>query len=151
MSVIRLPSLIGAVTGILLLFSAAAHAQTTTVTPAKPKSKSATVRHAAPAPRSVNADYWSLNYTTPTRYDTRTTLTRDVTTTELTGELGRVPLQAGQGTIGFDSHSRLNPNVPGGVNPNTRQEDSFVGMSVNVPSLSKNLPLPVLPSPPGPL
>lgn len=150
MSVIRLPSLIGAVTGILVLFVGAAPAQTTAA-PAKPKPKSATVRHAAPAARSANADYWSLNYTAPTRYDTRTTLTRDVTTTELTGELGRVPLQAGQGTIGFDSHSRINPNVPGGVNPNTRQEDSFVGMSVNVTSLSKNLPLPVLPSPPGPL
>lgn len=146
MNIIRLPLRIGATAGALLLVGSAALAQT--MAPAKPKPKpAATARHAAPgASRNANDEYWSVNYAAPARYDTGRTITRNPTT-EQTGELGRVPLQSGQGTIGFENQSRLNAYVPGGADPHTRKESSFVGLSINMPSASKAIALPVLPTP----
>lgn len=149
MDAARLSQRIGAIIGAILLLDSAASAQpATTTTNGKPKPATTAKRAAPAAPRNANSDYWSINYAAPTRYDSgrATTATRRETT-ELTGELGRVPLQSGQGTIGFDTQSRLNPNVPGGADPYTRKESSFVGLSINVPSESKNIALPVLPTP----
>jgi hypothetical protein len=144
MNAARLPLRIGAIAGALLWLGGAALAQTTATTaPPKAKPKPAAAKRTTP-PNPKN-DYWSVDYT-QTRYDTGGTFRRD--TTELTGELGRVPLQSGQGTVGFDTTTRVTCDVPGGVDPYARKDSSFVGLSINVPSVSKSLTLPILPAPP---
>jgi len=135
---------------VTLLLTGTALAQTSAQKPAaaktKPAAKPKTGTTKAAKPGSANSDYWSLDYATPDRYGRAVT---GRTTTELSGETGRVPLQAGPGTVGFDTVSRVNRNVPGGADPYAQKDASFVGMSINVPSLSKNLELPVLPTPFG--
>jgi hypothetical protein len=150
MNTVRLPPLIGAIVGVLLFAGSAASAQTASPPTAAPKAKpktAATAKHAAPpVSRNAKDDYWSVNYAAPTRYDTGRTVTRNAPI-EQTGELGRVPMQSGQGTVGFENQSRMMPYVPGGTDPSVRKESSFVGLSINMPSESKAIALPVLPTP----
>jgi len=145
MDVIRLPLRVGAIASVLLLLNGPAPAQTATTTPAKPK-PAAAKRTTQPAPRNAKDDYWSVDYTKQTLVGTGRTYSRE--TTQLTGELGRVPLQSGPGTIGFDTESRVTRNVPGGADPYARKDSSFVGLSINVPSDNKSLAFPILPAPP---
>lgn len=147
---------------VLLFFGAAGPAWTQTAGTTPAKSKAAATKPApAPSSGSANSDYWSINYAAPSRYDTGRADTRRVdtgradtgrsavrdVTTEQTGELGRVPLQAGQGTIGVETHSKMSASVPGGTDPYARKESSFTGVSINLPSADKFLAVPVLPSP----
>jgi hypothetical protein len=139
MNTVRLPPLIGAIVGVLLFAGSAASAQTASPPTAAPKAKpktAATAKHAAPpVSRNAKDDYWSVNYAAPTRYDTGRTVTRNA------------PMQSGQGTVGFENQSRMMPYVPGGTDPSVRKESSFVGLSINMPSESKAIALPVLPTP----
>ena len=63
--------------------------------------------------------------------------------------IGRVPLQSGPGTVGFETQTRVNPNLaPDGAT--IRGQDaaagrtsSYVGMSLTVPTSDKALNIPV--------
>jgi len=120
-----------------------------------------------PAQRSTTApsqgsDYWSVNSSFGSQYDTprsRATDRRQTPqiSTEMTSEFGRIPVQTGggagtSGSIGFTSGGSVSSGrfsdgreVPG-LNPNTQKESSFVGVGLRVQSGSKGLPVP-LPTP----
>ena len=149
MTTVRLSLCIGAIVGALLCLGSASWAQSDTIATPKPKPKPATAapkRAATAATHNAN-DYWSINYAAPTRYETGRNVTSRETTV-LTGELGRVPVETGRSTVGFENQSRMMTYVPGGADPYARKESSFVGMSLNVKNDSKALALPLLPPPP---
>jgi len=64
--------------------------------------------------------------------------------------VGRVPLQSGPGTLGFETKTRLNPNqTPDGAtirgqDATAARSSSYVGMSLSVPTSDKtmNFPMP---------
>jgi hypothetical protein len=148
MTTVRLSLCFGALVGASLCLGNAAWAQSETIATPKPKPRPAA---AAPKRMPVAAgkanDYWSINYAAPTRYDTGRTIQSRETTT-LSGELGRVPVETGRSSIGFENTSKMSQSVGGGADPYTRKESSFVGLSLNVRNDSKALALPLLPPPP---
>jgi hypothetical protein len=64
--------------------------------------------------------------------------------------IGRVPLQSGPGTVGFETKTQVNPNkTPDGAtirgqDATEARSSSYVGMSLSVPTTDKamNFPLP---------
>jgi hypothetical protein len=64
--------------------------------------------------------------------------------------IGRVPLQSGPGTVGFETKTQVNPNqTPDGAtirgqDATAARSSSYVGMSLSVPTDNKamNLPMP---------
>ena len=133
----------------LLLLGAAgpAFAQPAATPAAKPKPA------AKPAPRpttTAQSDYWSVNYEVPREYESSSRTTR----VEERTPLSRVPTQSGNGTIGVTTDSAIRRGqlfdgrpVPGGVNPNTEKESSFVGLSLNMKSGNNSFPIPAPPTP----
>jgi len=123
---------------------------------AKPTQKPAAV--AAPAGSS---DYWTVNTNLPSQYTSersrqqqarsaaaqRSAAPSQGVTLETTSEFGRVPVQGAAGSsIGFTSGQSASSGrfsdgrpVPG-IDPNTRSESSFVGLSL---SSRSGIPIPV--------
>ena len=148
MTTVRLSLCVIAIVGAFLCLGNASWAQSDTIVAPKPKPKPAATAPKRPAAAAGTAnDYWSINYAAPTRYEAGRTVTSRETTV-LTGELGRVPVETGRSTVGFENQSRMMTYVPGGADPYARKESSFVGMSLNVKNDSKALALPLLPPPP---
>jgi hypothetical protein len=105
---------------------------------------------------------WSVNTSLPSEYNGSRPRTQRAQakpgpersrttemTTDIHPEFGRIPVQSGQGSIGFTSGSSASSgrfhdgrDVPG-LNPNAQKESSFVGLSMSVSSGSKGLPVPV--------
>jgi hypothetical protein len=105
------------------------------------------------APAATDVGYWTANTSLPDEYRTKPgraeSRRQDAgVPTEITGELGRVPVQSGQGSIGFTSQSVNRAQfsdgrtVPG-LDPNTQSPSSFVGMSLSVRSDNKAFPIPL--------
>jgi hypothetical protein len=120
-----------------------------------------------PAPKSAAAvptgspDYWSVNTKLPSQYTTERSRQRQArpasiqrpgaasqgVTLETTSEFGRLPVQGAAGSsIGFTSGQSASSGrfsdgreVPG-IDPNTRSESSFVGLSL---SSRSGIPIPV--------
>ena len=157
---------IGAVVGALLLVCGAAPALSQSAnnsdkaaaarTSSKPKA--AAKRAASPTAtgaRGGGSDYWSIDYALPNRYDGARKRNADrnrapEVTTEINSEFGRVPVQTGtgRGSIGLASGrvraSELDDGRPvPGLTANTRQESSYVGLSLSVTSDNKSFPVPV--------
>lgn len=120
------------------------------------KSSKPSKRTATPAnqPAGGGSDYWSIDYALPNRYGTsRSAAERNRTpevTTEINSEFGRVPVQTttGRGSVGLTS-GRVRATefddgrpVPG-LTANTRDESSYVGLSLSVTNTNKSFPIPV--------
>ena len=151
-----------------MLFAVAPHAvqAQSTAPAAKPAAKPAkpavapVVQYGDPAERNA---YWSVNtalpsqYSEPTRTPAKPSADRSRSATgpgDNTRPLSRVPLRDAPGSIGFTAGQSARSGrfedgreVPG-LNPNTQQESSYVGLSLSVTSASKGLPVP-LPTPWG--
>jgi hypothetical protein len=146
----------GIVAGLVALapHQAAAQSATNATKPAaKPVPK--------PAPVQVGSDYWSVNTNLPSQYTTdrsrqqqarpasaqRAAPPSQGVTLETTSEFGRVPVQGAAGSsVGFTSGQSASSGrfsdgrtVPG-IDPNTRSESSFVGLSL---SSRSGIPIPV--------
>lgn len=156
---------IGAAAGALLLVCGAAPALSQPAnnsdkaaaarTSSKPKA--AAKRAASPTDtgaRGGGSDYWSIDYALPNRYgNSRSATERARTpevTTEINSEFGRVPVQTttGRGSIGLTSGrvraSELDDGRPvPGLTANTRDESSYVGLSLSVTNTNKSFPVPV--------
>jgi hypothetical protein len=148
--------LCAAVIGALLLAaggtSAFAQSQPTTkpekrlnaARPAKP----ATTRPAQGAELGRLSDHWTIEQALPNR--PRAVERRPAP--EAASPLSRVPIQNTPGTIGFDSREIRGTTfsdgrpVPG-ISQNSYDNSSYVGLSVNVPSLTNAFPIPVPPPP----
>jgi hypothetical protein len=138
---LRLPAL----AALLLLGAASALAQGTGQSA---KTKPATKPAAKPA-ATAKSDYWAVNYEVPREYETSSRPRVEERT-----PLSRMPTQSGNGTIGVTTDSAIRRGqlfdgrtVPGGVNPNTEKESSFVGLSLNLKSNSNSFPIPAPPTP----
>jgi hypothetical protein len=125
----------------------------------KPTAKPA----AKPVPVQVGSDYWTVNTNLPSQYTSdrsrqsrpastqRSAAPTQGVTLETTSEFGRVPVQGAAGSsIGFTSGQSASSGrfsdgreVPG-LNPHTRSESSFVGLSL---SSKSGIPIPVPPTP----
>ena len=114
-----------------------------------------------PTPVQIGSDYWTVNTNLPSQYTTersrqqqgrpastqRSATPSQPVTLETTSELGRVPVQGVPGgTIGFASGQSASAGrftdgrkVPG-IDPNTRSESSYVGLSL---SSRSGIPLPI--------
>jgi hypothetical protein len=63
--------------------------------------------------------------------------------------IGRVPLQSGPGTLGFETKTQVNPNqTPDGAtirgqDATAARSSSYVGMSLSVPTSDKAMNFPV--------
>jgi hypothetical protein len=152
---------------LLVAAPVAASAQTANspVKPAKPaaaQKPAAAAKQAAPkaaaAGGAQSSSYWSVDYSVPDYGRPAAARPRAAnsraseTTTEMTSEFGRVPLQNSPGSIGLTSRST---NVRGtqfddgravpGLDPNTQKSSSFVGLSLSVPTANSLLPPPPTP------
>jgi hypothetical protein len=152
----------GFVTGLVALAPHQAAAQSaaspTKQTPAqKPAPK--------PAPVQIGSDYWAVNTNLPSQYTSdrsrqqqarsastqRSAAPSQGVTLETTSEFGRIPVQGAAGSsIGFTSGQSASSGrftdgreVPG-LDPNTRPESSFVGLSL---SSRSGIPIPLPPTP----
>jgi hypothetical protein len=118
-----------------------------------------------PVPVQVGSDYWSVNTNLPSRYTSDRSRSQQArpasgqrpagpsqgVTLETTSEFGRVPVQGAAGSsIGFTSGQSASSGrftdgreVPG-IDPNTRAESSFVGLSL---SSRSGIPIPLPPTP----
>ena len=75
---------------------------------------------------------------------------RQYDTRQASPGIGRVPLQSGPGTVGFETKTQVNPNqAPDGAtirgqDATAARSSSYVGMSLSVPTSDKamNFPLP---------
>ena len=117
------------------------------------------------APVQIGSDYWTVNTNLPSQYTTersrqpqarpastqRSPAPSQSVTLETTSELGRVPVQGVPGgSIGFTSGQSASSGrftdgrtVPG-IDPNTRSESSYVGLSLSSRSgIPLPLPIPV--------
>ncbi len=146
----------GIVAGLVTLAPHQAAAQSAAAT-TKPAAKSAP----KPAPAQIGSDYWTVNTHLPSQYTTersrqqqarpvstqRSAIPSQAVTLETTSELGRVPVQGVPGgSIGFASGQSASSGrftdgrtVPG-IDPNTRSESSYVGLSL---SSRSGIPLPI--------
>ena len=130
--------------------AAAQSAATTTKPAAKPA-----------ATQKGSSDHWSVNTSLPSQYtperprqQQRTVSTQRSASqgvqTEMTSEFGRLPVQGAAGsTVGFSSGQSASSGrftdgreVPG-INPNTRSDSTYVGMSLSTSSASKGFIVPV--------
>jgi hypothetical protein len=150
-----------------MLFAVAPHAvQAQSTAPAAKPATSPAAKPAKPAaapvvqygdPAERNA-YWSVNtalpsqYSEPTRTPAKPSADRSRSATgpgDNTRPLGRVPLRDAPGSIGFTAGQSARSGrfedgreVPG-LNPNTQQESSYVGLSLSVTSTNKRFPVPI--------
>jgi hypothetical protein len=151
----------GIVTGLVAVAPHQAAAQSTTDA-TKPAAKPAPkpVAH-KPAPVQIGSDYWAVNTNLPSQYTSdrsrqqparsastqRPAAASQGVTLETTSEFGRIPVQGAAGSsIGFASGQSASSGrftdgreVPG-LDPNTRSESSFVGLSL---SSRSGIPIPV--------
>jgi hypothetical protein len=71
-------------------------------------------------------------------------------------KIGRVPLQSGSGSVGFETENKVNPlQTPDGatlrgLSGDAARSQSYLGLSLSVPTNDKAMAIPVLP-PPAPL
>jgi hypothetical protein len=152
--------------GLVTLASHQAAAQqaagaTTQISAQKPAAKPAP----KPAPGQIGSDYWTVNTNLPSQYTSersrqqqarpastqRSAAPSQSVTLETTSEFGRVPVQGAPGSsIGFTSGQSASSGrfsdgrVVPGIDPNTRSESSFVGLSL---SSRSGIPIPVPPNP----
>ena len=143
---------------VALCTFSAPHGVAQTLTKSKPASRPAPKPSPAPAPVHgyEQADYWTVNTSLPSQYSTERSRPQP-----RSGEsaravpserspIDRVPLRDPAGsTIGFASGQTASSGrftdgreVPG-INPNTRSEDSYVGLSLTTRSANKGFIVPV--------
>lgn len=149
--------------GLVALAPHQAAAQTAAST-----TKQTSAQKPAPKPAAAQTgspDYWSVNTNLPSQYTSdrsrsqqarpastqRSATPSQGVTLETTSEFGRMPVQGAAGSsIGFTSGQSASSGrfsdgreVPG-IDPNTRSESSFVGLSL---SSRSGIPIPLPPTP----
>jgi hypothetical protein len=134
-----------------------AAARQSTATAPKPAAAVKRPAPANPAPSPVQSDYWSVNTDLGSRYGgapaRATERVRDTgRVPEQTSEFGRVPLQTGPGSFGLTTTTQAKAGefhdgrtVPGLESGARKASDGYVGLSLSVPSLDKNMALPPTP------
>jgi hypothetical protein len=144
----------GAIVAAMLLVAAAAPTSAQTIAnPTRPaaakSSKPATQRAPVKTGTEQGTDYWAINTDVGKYANTSRDIDRTAATTR---ERGRVPLQTGQGSVGFASDTVKSGQfsdgraVPG-MDRYTQDPQTYVGLSLSVPSNNNSFPLPGLPMP----
>ena len=148
--------LFGAIVAATMLVDGAAPASAQTIAnpgtrpAADAKSiKPATKRAPANAAAEQGTDYWAINTDVGKYANTSRDSDRPAATTR---ERGRVPLQTAPGSVGFTSDTVKSGQfsdgraVPG-MDRYTQDPQTYVGLSLSVPSSNNSFPLPGLPMP----
>jgi hypothetical protein len=132
--------------------------QSNKVVAPKPSKRAASKRRVAvpaiPDAREQQPKPWSLEDALPSKRSSASPWTEKFPTIS-TPRFGRVPLEQGQGSFGFETETNVKANelsdgrpVPG-LEATTRDSPSYFGLSLSVPSHDKSfLPAPVVPVPP---
>jgi hypothetical protein len=152
---------VSAIAAVALCIVSAPHGVAQTLTNPKPAARPAP-KPAAPVTAPVygheQADYWTVNTSLPSQYSAERPRpqaqprSREAARTVPSerSPVDRIPLRDAPGSsIGFASGQTASSGrftdgreVPG-INPNTRREDSYVGLSLTTTSASKGFIVPV--------
>jgi len=118
--------------------------------PATASKPATAAKRAVPAntgTQQLNSDYWLVNSDLGSQYSRTPTRANEMP--EVRPNLGRVPLQTGPGSVGLTATSETKAGqfydgrpVPGLASGTRKDTEGYVGLSLSVPSLNKNLALP---------
>jgi len=147
--------LVAAALALLVAESGTGSAQTPdpsarTVKPNQVSASRPVRKPAKPAPRKPAEKPWTLENALPDR----SSILRQYDTPTPQPKFGRVPLQSGPGTVGFETETKTDAyktpdgrTIPG-LEASADRPNSYVGLSLSVPTSDKTLNFPVPLTPP---